>query len=127
LGALRDVGALTAFADYRVPVVLRTLGVLRYSRALAAAVEEGRELAPGSEEEVEIRAATLVAVERLRVMAAAEAAAAAAGGEGGGGDSGGGSAAPPSLLAIQVDWFLWEEGERSREEDRHHKTLTIYY
>jgi hypothetical protein len=35
LGAFVDVDALTCFADYRVPVVLRELGVLRYSERLA--------------------------------------------------------------------------------------------
>ena len=50
----------TPCADYRVPVVLRELGVLRYAPALAAAVDAKQELAPGSQEEVEIRAATVV-------------------------------------------------------------------
>lgn len=43
-GAFRDMGRLTTFADYRVPVVLRLMGVLRYSPALAAKVR-GRLLA----------------------------------------------------------------------------------
>ena len=38
LGAFRDIDALTMFADYRVPVVLRRLRVLRYSDALAQQV-----------------------------------------------------------------------------------------
>lgn len=38
LGAFHDIGRLTTFADYRVPVVLRQLGALRYSPALAAKV-----------------------------------------------------------------------------------------
>ena len=54
-------------ADYRVPVVLRELGVLQYAPALAAAVDSRRELAPGSQEEVEIRAATVVS-SAVRVM-----------------------------------------------------------
>lgn len=36
LGAFSDIGALTMFADYRVPVVLRQMGILRYSSLLAA-------------------------------------------------------------------------------------------
>ena len=46
--------------DYRVPVVLRELGVLHYAPSLAAAVDSKQEIAPGSQEEVEIRAATVV-------------------------------------------------------------------
>jgi Potential Queuosine, Q, salvage protein family len=42
LGRFRDVAALTMFADYRVPVVLRGLGLLRYSDALAAHVRAAR-------------------------------------------------------------------------------------
>ena len=38
LGAFSDVGRLTTFADYRVPVVLRQLGILVYSADLAAQV-----------------------------------------------------------------------------------------
>ncbi|KAI8462903.1 MAG: hypothetical protein J3K34DRAFT_527409 [Monoraphidium minutum] len=94
LGAFTDMGALSCFADYRVPVVLRVMGVLRYSDALAARVDAREELPPGSEEEAEIRAATIVAVERLRRAAAAAAggggAAAAGGAAGGGGADGGG-------------------------------------
>lgn len=56
--ATHPVPALAA--DYRVPVVLRELGVLCYAPKLAAAVDAKRELAPGSQEEVEIRAVTVV-------------------------------------------------------------------
>lgn len=38
LGKFKDIAELTMFADYRVPVVLRKLGVLRYSRELAEMV-----------------------------------------------------------------------------------------
>ena len=36
LGHFHDISALTMFADYRVPVVLRQMGILRYSQELAA-------------------------------------------------------------------------------------------
>lgn len=35
LGRFHDIGALTMFADYRVPVVLRQMGILTYSQELA--------------------------------------------------------------------------------------------
>ena len=35
LGAFHDIDRLTMFADYRVPVVLRQLGILEYSPELA--------------------------------------------------------------------------------------------
>lgn len=54
------------FADYVVPAVLRHWGILTCSQALANVVDSLQELLPGSEEEVEIRACTITAVERLR-------------------------------------------------------------
>lgn len=35
LGHFEDIGELTMFADYRVPVVLRLMGVLQYGSDLA--------------------------------------------------------------------------------------------
>ena len=43
LGAFHDISALTMFADYRVPVVLRLMGILRYSPALAALVSSRKQ------------------------------------------------------------------------------------
>lgn len=54
------------FADYVVPAVLRHWGILTCSHALAKMMDGLQELAPGSEEEVELRACTITAVERLR-------------------------------------------------------------
>ncbi|KAL6761190.1 hypothetical protein V8C86DRAFT_2537458 [Haematococcus lacustris] len=71
LAAFHDIAALTMFADYRVPVVLRVLGVLDYSPELEALVQARQQLMPGSEQEVEIRAATVVAVEQMRRLLAA--------------------------------------------------------
>ena len=97
-----------------MPVVLRELGVLCYAPALAAAVDARRELAPGSQEEVEVRAATVAAVERLRGVLARRLA-----GEG---------AEAPHLCSVTLDWWLWEEGERNIAAHRpHHRTLTTYY
>lgn len=105
LGTFDDIHCLTMFADYRVPVVLRQHGVLRYSNALAAAVDAGQELVPGSEEEIEIRACTIQAVEQIKHML-----------HGG------------ALTSVQIDWFLWELGEAQRTDGpKHHKTHTIYY
>ena len=41
LGAFYDIGELTMFADYRVPVVLRQLDILQYSPELAHKVLAG--------------------------------------------------------------------------------------
>ena len=63
LGQFDDVDRLTAFADNLVPHVLRMAGVLVYDRGLAARIDGGDLLRPGSPEEIEIRACGLHAVE----------------------------------------------------------------
>lgn len=64
--AIYKVEELTAFADYKLPQFLRHYQVLTYEAALAQRIDEQIELPPGSAEEVEIRAATIVAVELIR-------------------------------------------------------------
>lgn len=95
---------------------------------MAARVDAGEEIPAGSEEEVEIRAATVVAVERLREEVASRLAAQGAPRAGDGGEAGGAAESASSVLSIHIDWCLWGIGERARDTDPpHHKTLTIYY
>ncbi|MCZ7573043.1 MAG: queuosine salvage family protein [Ardenticatenaceae bacterium] len=106
-GSFDDIGDLTMFADYRVPQLLRERRVLRYGPRLAAAVDTGRLIPAGSDFEVELRAATVQAVELLREHL-----------EGRG----------HPLTSLTLDWLLWQEGEaRQRELKPHHRTLTIFY
>lgn len=56
---------VTCFADYQVPKVLRGLGVLSYGEGLASLVDSGSILEENSPEEIAIRAATVVACERI--------------------------------------------------------------
>ena len=74
IGAYTDIGmgdkwtnkeCLTMFADYRVPQILRHLGIFVYSEDLAQKIDGLHVLPYSSEEEVEIRAATVVAVEKI--------------------------------------------------------------
>jgi hypothetical protein len=107
LGAFADLHELTAFADYKIPQVLRALGVMVYSSELERRVDAQELLAPGCEEEVEIRAVMVWAVERLRL-------ALQAGGR--------------SLRAFEVDWFLWNVGQQPLPDERpYHRTRTVYY
>jgi len=62
---LEDIGRMTAFADYILPVALRLLGILEYSPALSEAVEQRRLIPRDSTEEIEIRAHTLYATALL--------------------------------------------------------------
>jgi hypothetical protein len=64
-GEFHDLDRLTIFADNLVPHVLRVDRVLKYDRDLLARIERGELISAGSEEEVELRAVTIHAVERL--------------------------------------------------------------
>lgn len=101
-GALTGLEQLTAFADYKIPQILRTLGTLVYSDELAALVDSRTELPAGSEKEVEIRAAMIWAVDELaRAM---------------------------GLNAYEIDWYLWNEGQRPQPgEQPYHRTRTVFY
>lgn len=106
-GAFRDLDALTCFADNLVPHVLRVEGVLRYDPALLQRIERGALLAPGSREEVEIRAVGLHAVEQMVDAIRAE------GGE---------------TTAGRLDQALWSRGQRPeiKAHPRHRCRSTFY-
>lgn len=56
---------LTAFADYKVPRVLRALGILQYSPELSTLIEDHELIAQGSDYERSIRGATILAVDTM--------------------------------------------------------------
>ncbi|WP_162794547.1 queuosine salvage family protein [Nocardioides houyundeii] len=58
---LEDLDSLAIFADYIVPAALRAMRVLRYSPALAEAVDNGVVVAAGSDWEHEIRVQSIYA------------------------------------------------------------------
>eukprot|EP00601_Ochromonadales_sp_CCMP2298_P004962 CAMPEP_0173190590 /NCGR_PEP_ID=MMETSP1141-20130122/12427_1 /TAXON_ID=483371 /ORGANISM="non described non described, Strain CCMP2298" /LENGTH=304 /DNA_ID=CAMNT_0014114711 /DNA_START=11 /DNA_END=922 /DNA_ORIENTATION=- len=85
--SFHDLQEITMFADYRVPQILRHMGVMRYSPELAERIDSLGEIPKDSEEEVEIRAATVIAVERLQKSLEKHG---------------------RSLLSLEVDWLLWQ-------------------
>ncbi|MGH7911773.1 MAG: queuosine salvage family protein [Candidatus Dormibacteraceae bacterium] len=104
--AFPDLRSLTCFADYKLPQILRHWGALVLAPELAARVDARSPLLPGEPAEVEIRAATVTCVERLREELAA-----------GGRD----------LPAVQVDWILWEGAQDLPEMLAHPRTRTVFY
>jgi hypothetical protein len=98
-----DLGALTLFADNLVPHVLRLDGVLQLEPGLVARIEAGELIEHGSEEEVEIRACALHAVELL-------------------------VAAHGATTAAAVDNALWNRGAGARYKavPRHRARSTAY-
>ncbi|KAG2362948.1 hypothetical protein BDR07DRAFT_1471486 [Suillus spraguei] len=60
------ISALTMFADYRVPQILHHMRILAYPPSLVHKLRAGTRFAAGSREEMSLRAASIVAVERIR-------------------------------------------------------------
>jgi len=85
-----DLDRLTVFADNLVPHVLRVEGILQVHEDLAAAIDAGRPLEPGSPGEIELRACAVEAGERMAA------------------ESGG------SLTPREIDNRVWRLGQEPR-------------
>ncbi len=98
---------LTVFADYKIPQVMRKLGLLEYENDLARRVDNKIEIAAGSDEEIEIRASTVWAAEYLvRAL----------------------KPRIPGVNAAKVDNLLWYRGQDKSPSDKpYHRTRTIWY
>jgi hypothetical protein len=106
-GRFFDLRQLTAFADYKLPQVLRQLGILVYTAELAEKVDRMILLEPGCPEEVEIRANTVWAVELIRQALK---------------DQG------RDMKATEIDWLLWTLGQDDHYRQKpYHRTVTIFY
>jgi hypothetical protein len=106
-GALNDVDQLTIFADYKLPQLLRHFGVLEYHPTLAERIDREELLEPGSEEDVQIRAATVWACELLRQTISA--------------------AAGEPETAADIDAQLWLLSQDTPNMRPYHRVRTIYY
>ncbi|KAI0644998.1 hypothetical protein C8Q79DRAFT_911823 [Trametes meyenii] len=97
---------LTMFADYRVPQILHHLRILSYPPTLVKLLKAHTPLAPGSPEELSIRAASIVAVERVRQailkLVARER-----------GD--GGEGAEDEVSSVLIDFYLWDLAKRAED------------
>ena len=109
LGEFYDIDAITCFADYRVPQLLVPLRILQYHPILVEKVSTLEQLQPGSQDEQEIRAATIVAVDRMTKKL---------------------NEKGHRVNSIQMDWILWNRGEilhKKKEIPPHHRVKTIFY
>ncbi|MFL5660474.1 MAG: queuosine 5'-phosphate N-glycosylase/hydrolase [Ktedonobacteraceae bacterium] len=105
-GAFTDLHQLTAFADYKLPQVLRHLKVLEYHPTLAKRIDNQELLEAGSEEEIELRASTVWACELLRREMMHQ---------------------DHPVTAAEIDLRLWLLGQQSNAMQPYHRTRTIYY
>jgi hypothetical protein len=65
-GIFDNINEITACADYKLPFVFRRLGIFSYSDYLADKIDNQIQIEKDSEEEVEIRANTIWAVELMK-------------------------------------------------------------
>ena len=114
VGQFADIDQLTCFADYRVPQLLRAMNILKYSKALSEKIDGKQVIAAGSREEILIRGAMIVAVERMKerlnVIRREK--------------------NERELMSIELDWYLWNRGEELNALQKlkpHHRTRTICY
>jgi hypothetical protein len=105
-GAFHDMDVLTMFADYKVPQVLHGLGILVYSDDLTAMLQRREVLPHGDTREVEIRAASIEVVERLREALKGRGVA---------------------MRSFELDWALWTLGQEQDWPLPYHRTRTVAY
>src|SRR3989338_4406600 len=104
---LSNLDKLTAFADYKIPQMLRKFGILEYTPELANKIYGYEEIEAGSREEIEIRAATIWAIEEMKEVLRPRF---------------------PQITARQLDDHLWSLGQTKSPDDKpYHRTKTIYY
>lgn len=99
---LSNLASLTAFADYKLPQMLRQAGVLNYAPLLAQKVDDYILIASGSNEEIEIRAATIWAIELIRQKL-------------------------QKYTAAEIDNALWLLSQDQTGLKPYHRTYTIFY
>ena len=98
---------MTGCADYKIPQVLRHLGILEYSDDLTTLIDERQEIQHDSEMEVEIRANMLYAIELIKEKLHQNGI---------------------DMNSVQIDNALWLLSKNKEFKDKpHHLTKTIYY
>jgi len=113
------------FADYRVPQILHHLRLLTYAPALTCTLRARELLVSGAaREEIAIRAASVVAVERVAAALRRE-----------DGEAG----AAREVSSVLIDFFLWDLAKRIEEGQERiegiktqamlpaHRTRSIWY
>jgi hypothetical protein len=106
-GELKNVDTLTACADYKLPQILRKLGILEYTTALAEKIDTKTEIAHNSPEEVELRANTIWAVELIKQEVKKRS---------------------PQIMSFEVNDHLWLATQEKFPDDKpYHRTRTTAY
>lgn len=102
---IKNKNSLTIFADYKLPQLLRYVGVINYSQNLAKRIDSLSLIACGSDEEIEIRMATIVACQKLSRLC-------------------------PNISMADIDVSLWLISKEPVVDEKlspHHMTVSLFY
>ncbi len=104
---LADLAKLTAFADYKVPQILRSLEILEYSEDFASKIDSLHVIEKDSDEENEIRIATILSVEKMLELL---------------------SEKFSNVTSSHVNSLLWNKSQNlKRDINPYHRTYTTAY
>ncbi|RDB14533.1 hypothetical protein Hypma_016343 [Hypsizygus marmoreus] len=124
-----QIHQLTMFADYRVPQILHHLRILEYPPDLIRMLQAGVPLESGSREELSLRSASIIAVERVReqiLRIIAE-------------EDGANGVSDGAISSVLIDFYLWDlakkvesgeekiDGLETAEMVPTHRTRSIWY
>lgn len=101
-----NLSDLSVFSDYKIPQLLEAEGILAYSEELRNKIALEDLILEGSEEECEIRAATVIACEMIREEL---------------------KKLGRDISSVDLDFILWVSAKNREFKLPHHKTLTINY
>jgi hypothetical protein len=104
--SIKNLENLTVFADYKLPQILESFGVLKYSPELEEDIVNETLIPAGSQKEVEIRASSIAAIEQIRDEM---------------------QRLGRNISTNELDWVLWVRAKATTFKKPHHKTLTTFY
>lgn len=107
LKLIKDADDIGPIADYAVPAALKSMGVLTYERAFEQKIRAREVIHPGSQEEIEIRANTILAMERLKDEINVRRA--------------------EKINMVHLDYRVWSLGRESLITIPQHLTPTVFY
>ena len=99
---IKNIENLTAFADYKIPQMLRKYAVISYEKSLENKIDNYILIPKGSHEEIEIRSATIWCTELIRQKLG-------------------------KYTASEIDNALWLISQDQSDVKPYHRTNTIYY
>jgi hypothetical protein len=103
---LSNLENLTVFADYKLPQILESFGVLKYGDELNQNIINEDLIPAGSIKEIELRASSIIAIEKIHdelVQLGRD------------------------ITSGELDWILWVAAKSTKFAKPHHKTLTTFY